>query len=91
MVVSREPLSLGELEEARRRLFSELPAALTNHQRSFLSGLVRGEPDWSLMCCAHLSEMPAIRWKLENLARLKQTSPEKFARQATGLEAKLGG
>lgn len=89
--MSREPVSLGELEETRRRLFAELPAALSDHQRAFLSGLVKGEPDWSLMSCAHLRDMPAIRWKLENLARLKRSSPEKFARQATELEAKLGG
>lgn len=42
------------------------------------------------MSCAHLSKMPAIRWKLENLARLKQSSQEKFARQATSLGTKLG-
>ncbi len=64
---------------------------MNDHQRAFLSGLVTGVPDWSLMSCAHPREMPAIRWKIENIARLKQSSPEKFARQATELEAKLGG
>jgi hypothetical protein len=73
----------------RQRLFTELPAALTDAQRAFLLGLVKGEPDWSLVRCEHLRDMPAIRWKLENLSRLEQSNPEKFALQASELEARL--
>jgi len=87
--MTRNAVTLDELLEARRRLFAELPAALTDAQRAFLVGLVRGEPDWSLMSCAHLRDLPAIRWKVENLARLARTNPEKFALQAAALEAKL--
>jgi len=87
--MTRTPVTLDDLLEVRRRLFAELPAALTDAQRSFLLGLVRGEPDWGLMSCAHLRDMPAIRWKVENLARLARTNPEKFALQAAALEAKL--
>jgi len=68
---------------------AELPMALTDKHRSFLSGLVRCEPDWSLMRCPHLEMMPAIRWKLENLARLKRTNPGKFSRQAEELAERL--
>jgi len=70
---------------------AELPRALTDKHRSFLSGLVRCEPDWSLMQCPHLEQMPAIRWKLENLARLKRTNPSKFSRQSEELAARLNG
>jgi hypothetical protein len=87
--MTRTPVTLDELLEARRRLFAELPAALTDAQRAFLLGLVRGEPDWGLMSCAHLRDLPAIRWKVENLGRLARTNPEKFALQAAALEAKL--
>lgn len=87
--MTRTLVSLEDLLEARRRLFAELPAALTDAQRAFLLGLVRGEPDWSLISCVHLRDLPAIRWKVENLARLARTNPEKFALQAAALEAKL--
>ncbi len=30
----------------------------------------------------HLQHLPAIRWKLENLAKLKRTNPSKFKRQS---------
>lgn len=87
--MARESVSLDELLQVRRRLFTELPAALTNDQRAFLMGLVKCEPDWSRMKCPHLQDMPAIRWKLENLTRLKQSNPEKFALQGNELESKL--
>jgi len=87
--MTRTPVSLDDLLEARRRLFAELPSALTPAQRAFLLGLVKGEPDWSLMTCPHLRDLPAIRWKLENISRLQHVNPRKFALQADELEAKF--
>lgn len=84
--MTREAVSLDELLDTRRKLFTELPASLTEDHRSFLASLVEAEPDWSLMACKHLAAMPAIRWKLTNLERLQQSNPEKFAAQATELK-----
>ena len=89
--MAREPVTLDDLLEVRRRLYAELPAALSVNHRSFLLGVVNGEPDWSLMSCGHLRDMPAIRWKLENLARLKRSNPKKFSQQAAELETRLQG
>jgi hypothetical protein len=66
-----------------------LPAALTPNQRQFLLGLVANEPDWQLMKCLHLSHLPAIRWKLQNLAKLKKSNLRKFTQQAEELRARL--
>jgi hypothetical protein len=88
--MSREPLTFDELLAVREKLFADLPLALTNNHRLFLLGLVSGEPDWSLMSCPHLSEMPAIRWKLENLTKLKKSNPHKFAKQYGELRARFG-
>jgi len=87
--MTRVPVTLGDLLKVRRRLFNELPSALTVAQRSFLLSLVKGEPNWNLMACRHLEEMPAIRWKLENISRLKKSNPKKFALQQAELEAKF--
>ena len=70
--MTSDAVTLEALLAVRRWLFVELPAALTSDQLAFLSGLVRGEPDWTLMQCGHLAEMPAIRWKLENIRKLKK-------------------
>ncbi len=87
--MTREPVSLEDLLEVRRKLFSEIPASLTCHQRSFLIGLVEGDPDWALLSCQHLAQMPAIRWKLTNLARLSRSNPEKFVLQANELKERF--
>jgi len=87
--MARNPITLAELQEVRRRLKKELPATLTPNQRQFLLGLVLGEPDWGLMKCPHLAQLPAIRWKLQNLAKLKKTNSKKFAQQADELQVRL--
>ena len=87
--MTRNPITLAELQQVRSKLKRELPAALTANQHQFLLGLVAGEPDWSLMKCPHLSQLPAIRWKLQNLAKLKKSNPDKFAQQAKDLRERL--
>jgi hypothetical protein len=89
--MARNPITLAELQRVRRKLKSELPAALPPDQRRFLLGLVSGEPDWTLMKCPHLSQLSAIKWKLQNLAKLKKSNPGKFAQQAKELRARLAG
>ena len=87
--MTREPVTLDTLLEARTRLREELAVRLTDQQRHFLVGLARAEPDWSLLACAHASELPALRWKLENLHRFRERRPKDFARQADQLQGLL--
>jgi hypothetical protein len=87
--MTREPIDLDQLVEVRWRLRAELPSRLSEKHRRFLIGLVRAEPDWSLMACPHLKDMPAIRWKLENLAKLKKSNAKKFAAQTDELLARF--
>ena len=84
--MEREPVSLRVLEEARMRLRRELAVALTADHKRFLIGLVAGQPPWEAMQCRHLAELPAIQWKLQNLARLKRTHAVKFQAQADELQ-----
>ena len=88
--MTSEPVSLAELEEARRSLRQRLLDGLKDHHKRFLLGLVRLEPDWSLMPFAHLQELPALKWKMQNLAKLRRTNPKKFEFQSTELTRLLG-
>lgn len=88
--LTRNPVDLTTLQQVRRKLKQDLPVALTTNQRQFLLSLVLAEPNWQLMKCPHLSELPALRWKLQNLTKLKKSNPKKFAQQAEELRARLG-
>lgn len=89
--LTRNPVDLEKLQQVRRKLKKDLPAALTANQRQFLLGLIQAEPDWKLMKCPHLPELPALRWKLQNLTKLKKSNPKKFTQQAEELRARLHG
>lgn len=87
--MTHEPVDLRTLLDVRERLFEELPRRLTSSHRGFLLGLSAGEPEWELMQCSHLRELPAIRWKLQNLKKLKRANPVKFKDQAGLLASRL--
>ncbi|MFO0783888.1 MAG: nucleotidyl transferase AbiEii/AbiGii toxin family protein [Phycisphaerales bacterium] len=87
--MTRDPIDLTVLEEARKRLLADLPQRLTAQQRAFLIGLALAEPDWSLVACPHASQLPAIRWRLQNLELFRAKRPKDFAQQATALERAL--
>lgn len=82
--MTRDEVSLEELEQTRQRLVQDLPRALTDQHRTFLLSLVQHQPRWDCMLFPHLQELPAIRWKLQNLAKLKGA---KRAEQVERLEA----
>lgn len=82
--------TLETLLDARARLREELPRRLTAAHKQFLSGLVRAQPDWTLVQCAHAAELPALRWKLANLEAFRKRRPRDFAAQAKALDERLG-
>jgi predicted nucleotidyltransferase component of viral defense system len=88
--MAAEPVSLDALLATRERLVRELQEGLDANERRFLLSLVTGEPDWSVMGIAHLKELPGIRWKVHNLAKLRESSARKFAEQADALASQLG-
>ncbi len=87
--MEREPVTVLELEAARTRLRRELLISLTAEHKRFLLGLVAGAPPWGAMKCNHLAELPAVQWKLQNLARLKKSNSAKFQAQTNELRRQL--
>jgi predicted nucleotidyltransferase component of viral defense system len=82
-------VSLEQPLATRSRLRSELRERFTRNQRLFLLSLVRAEPDWSLLSCAHASELPGIQWKLAHLRKFRDQQPAAFAEQSRKMEALL--
>ena len=88
--MTAEPAELDALLAARERMVQELQQGLTADERRFLLSLVAAEPEWSLLGVSHLEELPGLRWKLQNLERLRQANSRKFAEQADALARLLG-
>ena len=84
--MEREPIPLPELQATRERLRRDLAASLTEAHKRFLLGLVAGAPPWDAMKFRHLAELPALQWKLQNLARLKKSNPARFQMQTDELQ-----
>lgn len=79
--MTAQPVELQKLIETREFLFETLPQALTDNHKNFLLSLVQGNPQWSLMPFAHLQDLPALKWKNLNLAKLKKGNKQRFAQQ----------
>ncbi len=81
------PVTLDELLQAREDLIAEIVGKMPDRHRRFLISIKRGEPDWTLLDLPDVKDLPAVRWKLENLSKL---SSEKRAQLLAGLNAALG-
>jgi hypothetical protein len=63
---------------------------MTTRHREFLLSLVRAEPAWELMPFNNLSALPALKWKILNLEKLRKSNAKRFAAQYNELLARFG-
>jgi len=82
-----ESVSLATLLKTREDLVSEIVGNMPDQHKRFLISVKKGEPDWSLLDLPGANDLPAVRWKLENLAQL---APAKRAKLLQGLNKALG-
>jgi predicted nucleotidyltransferase component of viral defense system len=66
------PVSLTELEDARERLISTIHSDLTDNEREFLLSFKARAPDWSLLGLENIEQLPAVKWKIMNLAKMPE-------------------
>ncbi len=81
------PVSYEELLAAREYLFSRLHSELTGTERKFILSVKEGSPDWKLLGLPGVDKLPAIQWKLQNIAKM---SPAKHREQLCKLKERLG-
>lgn len=83
------PVTVGELEAVRNTLIQDIRARLSGRIAEYLIGLVNGQPDFNTIGLPAANGLPAIRWKLQNVATLKQQDTEKHREQVDALERLL--
>lgn len=79
-------VTLDELEQARTDLIAALHKRISEREKAFLMSFKRGEPLWELLGVDHAADLPAVRWKLQNIA---QMAPEKHREALGNLERVL--
>lgn len=85
--VAEQDIPLADLEAAREQLVRIINTSLTPQEREFLLSFKNYTPNWTQLGLAGIDQLPAVRWKLQNLARMK---PEKHAEAYARLKDLLG-
>ena len=71
--MTRQPVELDELLAAREALVAEIVGAMPDAHRKFLLAFERGQPDWSGLGLEAVADLPAVRWRQQNLDGLSAT------------------
>lgn len=69
--MTETPVSLEELIQAREDLIADIVGHMPAAHRRFLLSFKKGEPDWNLIGLPGIDALPAVRWRLQNLANIE--------------------
>jgi len=84
--MTRDPVELADLLAARVALIKSVVGDMSSGHREFLVSFERGKPNWDLLGLSNAAELPAVRWRQQNLDKL---SSNKRALLVTKLEEVL--
>lgn len=88
--MTKEAVDLGELMATRDRLIGDIHSRMDEGAKRFLRTLHDGAPDFDAIDRPQAAELPAVRWKLINVNKLKAENPKKHSAQGEELERLLG-
>lgn len=83
--MTRIPVTLKELSDVREQLIADIHDRLNNDVKSFLLSLHGGKPDFGVIGFPEAAKLPAVKWKLTNLEKLKVQNPAKHQAQRNQL------
>ena len=88
--MTAQKVPIKALLDARERLLAEIQGGLRAGEKAFLISLAAAQPEWDKLDIPHLDQLPAIRWKLGNLQKLKDANPDKLQAQLQELQKRMG-
>jgi hypothetical protein len=68
--MTKDPVTLEELLQVRERFITDLIGRMPDEHRRFLLSFEQGEPDWPLLNLPNAEKLPAVQWRLRNLAQI---------------------
>ncbi|MFN7924041.1 MAG: nucleotidyl transferase AbiEii/AbiGii toxin family protein [Bryobacteraceae bacterium] len=85
--MSAAPVTLDELYRTREQLIAEICGKMPAEHRRFLVSFEEGKPERDLLDAPGAEDLPAVRWRLQNLT---VAGPRKRAELAKGLRKAVG-
>ena len=87
--MTEKPVKLDDLLQAREDLITEIIGKMPNEHRKFLATFKKGKPEWELLGIPHIEKLPAVQWKIQNLAKMDPKRREQLIgdlHKALGIE-----
>lgn len=75
--MTAKPVSLETLLEVRERLAREIRSRLDDSFRKFLLCVQQGKPEWGLLGIKGVEQLPAVKWRMQNLGRMSAQAMKK--------------
>jgi antitoxin (DNA-binding transcriptional repressor) of toxin-antitoxin stability system len=84
-----EPFTYEDHVETLERLVQTLHASLDAGDRRFLTSFEAGDPEWENFPLPAIRELPAPQFKLMNIRKFREASPERHKAVLSALEQSL--
>ena len=68
--MAANPVAVDDLEQTRETHVSDIVGNMPDNHRRFLVSFENGKPDWTLLEVPHAKTLPAVRWRMQNLAKV---------------------
>lgn len=84
--MTRSEITVQSLEATRLQLINAIQSGLSDRHKKFLTSFKSLDPQWHLLQLTNVDQLPAVRWKLKNIADM---TPRKYQQALTKLEDTL--
>jgi len=84
--MTSEEFTYDEFQMTREELVHTIHSNLTEEDREFILSIKRLAPRWHLY---DFKDFPSVKWKLQNIQKLYEGNPIKYAEQLARLETVL--
>jgi predicted nucleotidyltransferase component of viral defense system len=79
--LTAESVACEDLSAIRERLVSMILSDLTTQEKEFIVSVKEGAPKWELLGLEGIEHLPAVRWKLLNIGKMKPSRHKEAVRK----------
>lgn len=76
----------ADFEQTRAGLITDVNALMTSFDKEFLLSFESAEPAWTNFDFEYFQDYPSVKWKMQNLLKLKSKNPSKLKEEVAKLE-----